>query len=152
MPLCLPSPSSVNRYLKDYGPTITEGSLRCQELVTFLNEKNAPLVVWLSEDATKITPKIQYDPNTNQLVGFVLLFDKHGMPKTNSFNARNAKEIEEHFKNGIEASTVYVVMAQPIKQGIPPFCLQLFGSNNKFTAQDVLKRWHYTKAELKKVN
>lgn len=151
LPSCFPSPSSVNKYLKDYGPIIIEGTLRSQELLTYLNDKESPLVVWLSEDATKITPRIQYDPTTNQLVGFVLPLNQNGMPILNSFQARHAKEIESHFQTQKEASTIYVIMAQPIKQGVPPFCLLLFGSDNKFSADDVLKRWAYTKNELEKV-
>lgn len=151
LPNCFPSPTSVNRYMKEYGPKIIEGSLRCNDLLVYLSEKQCPLVVWLSEDATKITPRVEYDNATNELVGFVLPFDVNGMPKLGSFTARNAKEIEHHFQNQVEATTVYVVMAQPVMQGIPPFCVQLFGSANKFSANDVLKRWKYTKTELKKV-
>lgn len=85
-------------------------------------------------------------------IGFVSPLDENGMPKMNYFRARNAKEIELNFQTGKEASIIYVVMAQPIKQGIPPFCLQLFGSDNKFTADEVSKRWKYIKSELAKVN
>lgn len=115
-------------------------------------KKQCPLVVWLSEDSTKITPRIEYENATNQLVGFVLPFNENGMPKSASFVGRTAKEFEYHFQNQSEAGTIHVVMAQPVMQGMPPFCLKLFGSDNKFTAKDVLKRWKYTKIELKKGN
>lgn len=40
-------------------------------------------------------------------------------------------------------------MAQPLVNGAPAFCLTIFGSNNKFSAEDVLTRWNYLKNELK---
>lgn len=43
-------------------------------------------------------------------------------------------------------------MAQPLKENIPPFCLSIFGTDNKFLASDVLKRWSYIKEELEKLN
>lgn len=95
----LPAPSSISRYLKANGPVVAEGVLRCEELKTYLVDNNLPLFVWLSEDATRITGRIQYDSNTNQLIGFVLPFDKNGMPITNVYMARSAQEIEKHFKN-----------------------------------------------------
>lgn len=41
-------------------------------------------------------------------------------------------------------------MAQPIKAKSSPFLLQIFGTDNKFSANDVLKRWKFTVTELKK--
>lgn len=95
----LPSPSSISRYLKANGPVVTEGVLRCEELKTYLTDNNLPLYVWLSEDATRINGRIQYDSNTNQLIGFVLPFDSNGMPISSTYMARSATEIEKHFLN-----------------------------------------------------
>lgn len=151
LPLVMPSPSSVNRYIKDYGPTIIEGVLRTQDLRKYLDERKLPLIVWLSEDATKITPRIQYDSATNQLVGFVLPFDNNVMPIPYSFKAGNAKQIEEHFQKEKQSSMVYAVMAQPLKENVPAFCLQLFGTDNKFSGDNVLNRWRLTKEKLNEV-
>lgn len=40
-------------------------------------------------------------------------------------------------------------MAQPIGNA-PPFCLLVFGTNNKFMGEDVAKRWDYLTNQLKK--
>lgn len=42
-------------------------------------------------------------------------------------------------------------MAQPLAK-VPPFSLLLYGSDNKYSAEDVKKRWLYVKAELNKLN
>lgn len=78
--LALPSIVTVNKYIHASN-NVNEGVLRCNELLLYLKEQNAPLVVGLSEDATRIEGRIQFDPKTNQLVGFVLpIISKNGMP------------------------------------------------------------------------
>lgn len=42
-------------------------------------------------------------------------------------------------------------MAQPIKIGAPSFCLSIFGTDNKFTAENVLTRWNLIKQKLSEV-
>lgn len=59
--LPLPSMPSVSRYVLKKGPTINEGELRISELKTYHCERNYPLLIWVSEDATRITEKVQYD-------------------------------------------------------------------------------------------
>lgn len=41
-------------------------------------------------------------------------------------------------------------MAQPLAN-VPPFCLTIFGSDNKYDSMDVENRWKYTVAELAKI-
>lgn len=123
--------------------------LRAKELSEYLERLKCTKSVWLSEDATAIVSKVVYDPLTDQLVGLVLPADKsNGCPKIASFTATNAEIIKEYLKQ--ERSTVlYLVMAQPLDGSIPPFVLQMFGSDNKFKSEHVLQRWKYTIAELK---
>lgn len=69
--LSLPSLPSTNRYIQTTNCRINEGVLRANELYTYLTERNLPLVVCLSEDATKIVDRTQYDSATNQIIDFV---------------------------------------------------------------------------------
>lgn len=129
---------------------IIEGNLRCEELLNYLEKLDLEKCVWLSEDATGINAKIEYHPGTNQLVGLVLPTDpKTGMPIPYTFMANSAEEIKRHSTE--EMSTlVYVVLTLPLKPGIPPFVLQVFGTNNKFTTANVLQRLQYTTRKLEK--
>lgn len=129
---------------------LVEGSLRCEELKNYLNKIGAPKEIWLSEDGTRIVQRATYDMRSNKIVGINLPINGlTGMPITESYLARTLSEISSHMENEL-SSTVYVVMAQPIKPKSAPFVLQLFGTNNTFTAQNVLDRWDYTLQELKK--
>lgn len=150
----LPSLPSTNRYVQKSNCHVTEGILRANELVKYLEERDLPLVVSLSEDATKIINRPQYDSRSNQIVGMVLPCNaEHGMPIPFSYRARDVQEMIRNLsdKNPM-ASFVNVIMAQPIgTERVAPFCLLIFGSDNKYTGLDVQKRWKYIINELRKV-
>lgn len=130
---------------------ILEGELRCAKLLTYLEQTGSPKCVFLSEDASGIVKKIVYDERTNQLVGLVLPFNEtNGMPIPFSFKAKSAADIEKYVKLQ-QSHLVYVVCAQPLKSPtVPPFILQIYGTDNTFKSNQVLKRWDYTVSELNK--
>lgn len=130
--------------------SIVEGQLRDKELRRYLDDLDCGDVVWLCEDATGINPKVEYHPATNQLVGLKLPIDaKTGMPVPFTFLANTAEDIQTHSQKPF-ATLVYVVLALPLKPGVPPFVLQIFGTNNTFTAENVIQRWKQTIHDLKK--
>lgn len=110
----------------------------------------------LSEDATRIVGRVQYASSSNQIVGFVFPINKdNGMPIPNTYQARTANEMIDHFTNGNPISSfVNVVMAQPLgsMQKVPPFCLLLFGSDSKYGRVDVSRRWKLITDALKKLH
>lgn len=111
------------------------------QLKTFLVERNLPLCVWVSEDGTRITGKIEFDSSSNKLIGFVLpLVD--GCPKPDTFMATSAQKIMNHFETSIKSDYAYVIMAQPLLPSAPSFCLSIFGTDNRFTYEDVMKIWN----------
>lgn len=129
---------------------VIEGELRCKQLVDYLEQSNYPKSVFLSEDASGVVKKVVYDSRTNQLVGLVLPFDSmNGMPQLFAFSVESAEEIKK-FMELPTSHLIYIIVAEPLHKKARPFILQLFGTNNKFTAYDVLKRWQYTESELKK--
>lgn len=148
----LPSLTSTNRYIRKFNCHIIEGILRRDELKVLLAERNQMPVVSLSEDSTRIEDRPQYCAVTNQLIGFVPpIHKKTGMPIPFTRPANNANEIFNHFLNEHSISTyLTVVMAQPIGNA-PPFCLLVFGSDNKFTTNDVINRWNHITLQLKEI-
>lgn len=137
----LPSISTTNRYIRQTDGYVCEGVLRCHELLSYLENRNLPLVVSISEDATRISGRIQYDSKSNEIIGFVLpIHQKTGMPIPHSFPAKNANQIFQHFNGGTPvAHFVNVIMAQPLAD-VPAFCLMIYGSNSKYTAEHVINR------------
>lgn len=146
----IPSISAINKYIHRPDHGIIEGQLRNEELLVYLKERNQPLWVSLSEDATRIENRIEYDPNTNQLIGFVLpLNEENGMPEPFVYKAESAVQIVEHFNAPISDSLT-TIMAQPLG-GSSSFCLMVFGSDNRYTANDVSKRWQHIVSTLKQL-
>lgn len=106
--------------------------------------------VFLSEDSSGIVKKVVYNSKSDQLIGLVLPIDnKNGMPIPRMFKADSPESIKRHLENP-QSSLMYVVVAQPLKEKVAPFVLQLFGTDNRFKTEDVLKRWIHTEKELKR--
>lgn len=140
----------IVHYISENKCRVIEGELRIKELNDFLDKLRLHKYIWICEDGSGIVTKIQLDSHTNQLVGLVLPFNsKTGIPIPFTYLATSAEEIKKLVDN--EKSThVYLVLAQSIVEGVPPFILQMFGTNNKFTAENVVNRWKHTEEKLKR--
>ncbi|KAK3918403.1 hypothetical protein KUF71_000975 [Frankliniella fusca] len=148
--LQLPSISTVKLHLNNT-VFIREGEFRFAALKEFLLKRNLPLQVWLSEDGTQVTGRIQYCPTNNQVVGFVLPVDANGLPVLDSFPATSARVIKSYFDENAKSHIAYCIMAKPMVPKSPSFCLAMFGSDNKFTSPIVLKRWEWMEAAAKDI-
>lgn len=151
MPEALPSLRTVQRAVSSEYKPIHEGKFRFKELLEHLNAYSSPKVVAIGEDATRVISRVEYDNETDKLVGFVLPCDKDGLPLGDSFIAVTFASIEESFKKAEVAKYAFVYMAQALCENVPAFCLACMGSNNKFTAEDVLKSWTFLLLECKKL-
>lgn len=154
----VPCLRSIDRYIAKVKSDVVEGVLRVDELLKYLTDLKLPKFVSLSEDATRITDRIQYDAGTNQLVGFVLpLNPENGMPIADYYQATSAARMERCFfdlateKARSRSTNVIAIMAQPLKKSIPAFCLLIYGTDSMYTTADIRKRWTYIVDELQKV-
>lgn len=138
------------KYISKRKQNIVEGQLRCSELAVYLDKLNAPKKVWISEDASGLVSKVQYDAKTNQLVGLVLPLDSKGMPISYSFTPQSMVDIQKQIEENPKSTLVYLVLAQPLKDNTPPFILQCWGTDNTFKSIHVLLRWQHMKDELAK--
>lgn len=127
-----------------------EGELRSKDLANYLLQHDAGNDIWLCEDGSGLIPKILYDPSLDQLIGMTLPIDEHtGCPKRFEFTTRDEEEIKKFCRMN-KSTLVYIILAIPLKEGVPPFLLQIFGTDNRFTGQNVVKRWNFTINELKR--
>lgn len=144
----LMSNKTIKRHLKKNTINVTKGSIDIRGLRKYLMDNKFPLAVCLCEDATRITPGIQYDHTTDSLRGLVAPLDGNGMPQTGLFSASSPYKIAEDIKQYPTGNYVYVQMALPLAAGAAPYVLYHVCSDNKFTATDVLNRWTHTEALL----
>lgn len=86
------------------------------ELSAYLEKLGTEKIVWLSEDATAITSKVNYDVVTDTLVGLVSPINSViGCPTPFHYKASSAKDITENMKKD-KATSVYLIMAQPLDE------------------------------------
>lgn len=146
----IPSLSALHRDL-DQTDNILEGAVRLKELRLYLENRNYPLTIFISEDQTALVKCIQYDPSSNSLIGLVSPLQKNtGFPVLKKFQVNTLKDIENSFQAETAAINAYVYMAQPLVDGAPAFCISVFGSDNCFTSNDVLTRWRHIQKEASK--
>jgi len=88
-------------------------------LKSFLRDFDQPFDVIISEDATRITNRIEFDPKTNELVGLLAPINPNtGMPTENFFKATKPSKILEFVSNYKHAPYLQTIVAKPMKLGI----------------------------------
>ncbi|XP_055705946.1 uncharacterized protein LOC129803424 [Phlebotomus papatasi] len=151
--LPLPSTSTVYRTVYSEKQPPSEGKLRIEEFEDFLYKHKAPRLVWLSEDATRLTGKIEYCQTTNTIVGFVIpLSSSTGLPHQLYFPATSLSAILNAFRKGIPAKQVNIIMAKPLSNSVPAFCLVLYGANSVISHTNAKIRWEHVVRELRQNN
>ena len=146
----LPSLRTVQRsFEKDYKP-FCEGIFRFDELLAHLTAYNAAKIVACGEDATRLISRVEYDSESNKLVGFVLPCNDNSLPNCDAFIANTFEAIEDAFKSGVIAKYAFVYMVQPLTKGVPAFCLACLSSDNRFSNELVAKRWKHIREECHK--
>lgn len=150
MQTCLPCQSTLDNFMALSMKPVEEGVLRVDELKEYLISNNYPLEVAISEDGTRLVPKLLYNAKSDQIVGASLPLSANGMPQTNAYPASTAALIARHFATTQAAGNAYVIMAQPLAPHAAPFCLMIMATDNKFTAEHVRGRMDYIKHELSK--
>ena len=152
MPEALPCTRTIQSAIHSEYKGIDEGTFRFDELKAHIERYKAPALISISEDATRITGRVEYDSTTDRCVGFVLPLDDNGLPIVGSFVAASFSAMEEMFSNNSIAKYAYIYMAQPLCCNVPPICIACLGTNNKFSAEDLLPRWRYIVEECSKRN
>ena len=108
--------------------------------------------IYVSEDCSAIIPRIEYDSNSNNFNGFVTpIVDGISMEKY--FNCETFEELKFLFENTSRANLVSIHVIQPIcDDGFPvqpsASVMSAYGTDNKVTSMDVLKRWLFIYQEF----
>lgn len=150
LPEALPCLRTVQRMVSSEYCKINKGEFRFDDLLKHIDMYKAPKVISVGEDATRVISKVQYDSDTNRMVGFVLPCDNNGLPLTDTFLATSFQQMEQCFLDNDVAKYAFVYMAQPLSNNVPAFCLACLGTNNKFDFQLVQKRWSHIVSECHK--
>jgi hypothetical protein len=147
--LPLPKTVTISKYVHRNGYQIKEGVVRVDDLSVFLQSRQLTMQIWLSEDGTSITPRVQFDNSSGEIIGCCLPTASNGLPIVSYFKINSAQKMKEFLEKYEVPSNLYVIMATPLCLNTSNFCLCVFGTSNKFTANDVIKRWNRVNFSLK---
>ncbi|CAF3986089.1 unnamed protein product [Rotaria sp. Silwood2] len=138
----LPSIQTVKKYYT-HNP-FSEAKLHFKESKNYLDSIECQFI-FLSEDCSAIIPKIEYDSTLNTFNGFVTPL-LEGIPIENTFNYESFEQLKLAIETKTRAKLVNVHLIQPIYDrtlGLapPPSVLAAYGTDNKQTSIDIVKKW-----------
>lgn len=114
-----------------------------KDLKAYLLANGYPLVVCWSEDATRITGGIEYKPSTDQITGLVAPLDETtGLPNCN-MECSSPQAVLDLLRKHSIGRNVQLAMVQPMLQGASPFCVNYYCTDNRFSTEDVTKKWEH---------
>jgi len=114
----------------------------CFKLLEEYSRSNKFNYVFYSEDSTSSICRIDYDAQLNSFIGFSSpLIDGLSQPKF--FRTENFNELKRWVHNFNKSKLINLHMIQSVVPSVPVLILSAYGSDNKVTAIDVLKRWLY---------
>ena len=93
---------------------------------------------------------MDYDKETDKLVGFVLPYNSEGVPISDSFIAVSFDFVQETFLTTEIGKYVLIYMAQPLEENVPAYCLMCTVTNNKYNAELITKCWKHIYDECSK--
>lgn len=99
---------------------------------------------------------VSYDTKNNSFVGFSPQL-VNGLPVINQFQTNSYNELQQWFENFDKAKLINANLVEPLlnKNGSihsRPYIISAYGSDNKHTGIDVLRKWIYMYNECKKRN
>ncbi|CAF4551437.1 unnamed protein product, partial [Rotaria socialis] len=141
LPAALPHVSNVELLMRNNEQKILECEFRFQLIKEYCKSNNCNYV-FSSEDATRCISRIDYDAQSDSFIGFSSCL-VNGLPQPNFFQTNKFDELKLWFGTFDKSAYINLHMIQSVAPSSPPFILSTYGSNNKATATDVLKRWLY---------
>ena len=142
IPGALPSISSIQTLLDEEEKHMVEGEYRFDVLQRQLSLTDTN-IAFCSEDSTAIIPRVVYEASSNSFIGITLPLQQ-GRPISESYRTDSLTELERWFSSIDKSTLLNIQMVQPIARfGQPsrPVILSAYGTNNKYTALDIMRRW-----------
>lgn len=113
----VPSISTCLQNIQENYGGVTIGKIYAKELKSFIERNNLPKIICVSEDATRIKAKVQYDPKTSEIIGVVLPNLSNGLPNHEVVKIKTPENAMYIAKNFPRANFVEIIMAKPLCDG-----------------------------------
>ncbi|CAF1474909.1 unnamed protein product [Rotaria sordida] len=139
LPAALPHISNLELIIRSQELRMIECEFRFNLLKEYSQINNSNYI-FVAEDLTSSITCIDYDVQSNSFIGFSPPL-VNGIPESNFFRTENFNELKKWFDELDKSKFINLYMVKSLALSAPPFILSAFGSNNKFTAIDIVKRW-----------
>lgn len=142
LPGALPHLTNIEALIKEKGMKLSEGEFRFDLLRNYFTINKCSFA-FACEDSTSVIPRISYDVESDSFVGLSAPLNGNGTPRLKSFQTDRFDELKSWFETFSRSKSINLHVVQPLTDLVPSFILAAYGTNNKFSATDVLKRWFY---------
>lgn len=142
LPGALPHLTNVESLIKEQGMKMTEGEFRFDLLRDYFNV-NKCRFAFACEDSTSVIPRISYDVQCDSFVGLSAPLDNNGTPRLKAYQTDRFDQLKSWFETFQRSKSISLHVIQPLTDIVPPFILSAYGTDNRFSASDILKRWFY---------
>ncbi|CAF1524742.1 unnamed protein product [Adineta ricciae] len=141
----LPSATTINKHNEYIDLRLRECEFRFDSLKNYLDSIDSNFV-FSSEDSTGAIKSISYDSTDDCFIGFCSPLI-NGLPSMSKFKTENYYELEQWSKHVNRSSLVNAHLIEPIQTKASsqvhsrPYVLSAYGTDDKVTASDILRRW-----------
>ncbi|CAF3331070.1 unnamed protein product [Rotaria socialis] len=139
LPSALPHITNLELLIRNQEFKVIECDFRFNLLKEYSRSTNCNYI-FVAEDATRSISCIDYDVQSNSFIGFSAPL-VNGVPQSNFFRTATFNVLNSWFDEADASKFINLHMVKSLKSSAPPFILCAYGSNNKFEAIDVLRRW-----------
>ncbi|CAF4367766.1 unnamed protein product [Rotaria magnacalcarata] len=156
LPGSLPSTTTLKTYNQNMNLQLSECEFRFDSLkdhLAFVDSNH----VFVSEDSTGVISSVSYDSKNDCFIGFSPQLE-NGLPSVDQFQTNSYAELQQWFEDFDKSTLINTHLIEPLIKNNSslvhsrPFILSAYGTNNKYTAIDVLRKWMYLYRECKKRN
>ena len=146
IPGLFPSLTTLRSTLTSSKHHLVEGEFQYERLTKFVNRFGCKYA-FCGEDSTSVVARVSYDTLSNSFVGFTLPLN-NGLPSSRSFSTDSLNQLELWHSDFDKSSLIHIHVIQALCPDNrtplpPPFLLAAYGTNGKYTAQDIVNRWSF---------
>ena len=147
-----PSLSNMRRVIKKKLQKIPIGFVDTGNILKFLECRNYPKHLVVSCDETRVLRQVDYDFESDSLVGLTApIHPVTGFPNQSFMPTNTPSEIIETLCSHSHATYIEVMVAKPMMPGATSFCISVIPTDRKYTKSDKAKQFTSIASELSKV-
>lgn len=137
-----PSLSTLKRTLRTtFAPS--EGELVIHETIRCMIANGEQMYAWISEDDTKIQPRVCYNSSEDTVIGLCLPLGEDGMPRKAFFNFVSIAAVRAYLQSYPLSTYIKLVALTSLSPNARSYSILIYGTKGTDTYEGVCARWKY---------